>query len=54
MNDVTIHVPKLEFITSGNDEANAAANMQLQMQFKPDFDGYMKRKHSLETYMTQA
>ena len=52
--DMTPHHPKLEFSTSTDTDKKAAEDEQYKIEFKAEYDGYMKRKQALETNMMKA
>lgn len=48
------HKPKLQFSDNTLDEVRDNENEQYKIEFKAEFDGFMKRKQSLETNTTKA
>ena len=47
------HTPTLRISTS-DDDIKEAENEQYKMEFKAEYDGFMKRKQSLETNTTNV
>jgi hypothetical protein len=52
--DVNKHKPTLQYSKKTNDDAKAAENEQFKIEFKAEYDAFMKRKQCLETNMTKA
>jgi hypothetical protein len=52
--DISVHKPTLQTSTSTDDDIKAAENKQFEIEFKAEFDAFMKRKQSLETNMSKA
>jgi hypothetical protein len=52
--DINVHKPTLQASKSTDDDIKAAENKQFEIEFKAEFDRFMKRKQSLETNMSKA
>ena len=52
--DISVHKPTLQTSNSTDDDIKTAENKQFEIEFKAEFDAFMKRKQSLETNMSKA
>ena len=52
--DINKHKSTLQYSKKTNADAKAAENEQFKIEFKAEYDGFMKRKQCLETNMTKA
>ena len=52
--DINKHKPTLQYSKKKDDDAKEAENDQFKIEFKAEYDGFMKRKQCLETNMTKA
>jgi hypothetical protein len=52
--DIDVHKPTLTLSKKTKDDEKEAENEQLKIEFKAEFDGFMKRKQCLETNTTKA
>ena len=52
--NVDQHKPSLKFSTSKNDDQKAAENEQFKIEFKAEYDAYMKRKQTYESNYNKA